>query len=144
MIRRPPRSTRTDTLFPYTTLFRSYQDKGNKEKSGCSSIHIYDPRSGELIQQRITTGGLEKISRYVVAMGGVVDRLSERLLPFNVAGDFVAMVPAHATGLVLGLRDSSYGGASLTLRDAISPQRVAKNGIAQSIMNYSLFNLQIA
>src|SRR3546814_7284279 len=26
MIRRPPRSTRTDTLFPYTTLFRSYDD----------------------------------------------------------------------------------------------------------------------
>src|SRR3546814_5296664 len=27
MIRRPPRSTRTDTLFPYTTLFRSaYKD----------------------------------------------------------------------------------------------------------------------
>src|SRR3546814_3170966 len=25
MIRRPPRSTRTDTLFPYTTLFRSIQ-----------------------------------------------------------------------------------------------------------------------
>src|SRR3546814_4432947 len=25
MIRRPPRSTRTDTLFPYTTLFRSEQ-----------------------------------------------------------------------------------------------------------------------
>src|SRR3546814_18527621 len=24
MIRRPPRSTRTDTLFPYTTLFRSW------------------------------------------------------------------------------------------------------------------------
>src|SRR3546814_3569575 len=27
MIRRPPRSTRTDTLFPYTTLFRSRQQK---------------------------------------------------------------------------------------------------------------------
>src|SRR3546814_2582923 len=27
MIRRPPRSTRTDTLFPYTTLFRS-EDEG--------------------------------------------------------------------------------------------------------------------
>src|SRR3546814_11626344 len=26
MIRRPPRSTRTDTLFPYTTLFRSMTD----------------------------------------------------------------------------------------------------------------------
>src|SRR3546814_19199909 len=27
MIRRPPRSTRTDTLFPYTTLFRSPRPK---------------------------------------------------------------------------------------------------------------------
>src|SRR3546814_12152785 len=27
MIRRPPRSTRTDTLFPYTTLFRSRRRK---------------------------------------------------------------------------------------------------------------------
>src|SRR3546814_8689464 len=30
MIRRPPRSTRTDTLFPYTTLFRS-PDPGERE-----------------------------------------------------------------------------------------------------------------
>src|SRR3546814_2959267 len=29
MIRRPPRSTRTDTLFPYTTLFRSTKVKGD-------------------------------------------------------------------------------------------------------------------
>src|SRR3546814_20766232 len=28
MIRRPPRSTRTDTLFPYTTLFRSHHLSG--------------------------------------------------------------------------------------------------------------------
>src|SRR3546814_9237455 len=28
MIRRPPGSTRTDTLFPYTTLFRSQPDDG--------------------------------------------------------------------------------------------------------------------
>src|SRR3546814_13604948 len=30
MIRRPPRSTRTDTLFPYTTLFRSTITRWNK------------------------------------------------------------------------------------------------------------------
>src|SRR3546814_8209979 len=29
MIRRPPRSTRTDTLFPYTTLFRSIEFAGH-------------------------------------------------------------------------------------------------------------------
>src|SRR3546814_13964949 len=28
MLRRPPRSTRTDTLFPYTTLFRSWEGRG--------------------------------------------------------------------------------------------------------------------
>src|SRR3546814_1014917 len=28
MLRRPPRSTRTDTLFPYTTLFRSHRRRG--------------------------------------------------------------------------------------------------------------------
>src|SRR3546814_11873358 len=34
MIRRPPRSTRTDTLFPYTTLFRSLavQSLGNRRR----------------------------------------------------------------------------------------------------------------
>src|SRR3546814_16143778 len=37
MIRRPPRSTRTDTLFPYTTLFRS----GNK-KVGQGRMEIVD------------------------------------------------------------------------------------------------------
>src|SRR3546814_7167191 len=33
MIRRPPRSTRTDTLFPYTTLFRSTKDRISLERS---------------------------------------------------------------------------------------------------------------
>src|SRR3546814_9523253 len=34
MIRRPPRSTRTDTLFPYTTLFRS----GKLRPEACSAL----------------------------------------------------------------------------------------------------------
>src|SRR3546814_5482958 len=39
MIRRPPRSTRTDTLFPYTTLFRSHSD-------GCGCwLHLQAPES---------------------------------------------------------------------------------------------------
>src|SRR3546814_18669115 len=32
MIRRPPRSTRTDTLFPYTTLFRSIRTRPLSEE----------------------------------------------------------------------------------------------------------------
>src|SRR3546814_14250885 len=34
MMRRPPRSTRTDTLFPYTTLFRSYYGAADPERRG--------------------------------------------------------------------------------------------------------------
>src|SRR3546814_12630952 len=34
MIRRPPRSTRTDTLFPYTTLFRSRQISTPDSRAG--------------------------------------------------------------------------------------------------------------
>src|SRR3546814_1274242 len=33
MIRRPPRSTRTDTLFPYTTLFRSVAEPAEIDKA---------------------------------------------------------------------------------------------------------------
>src|SRR3546814_17609504 len=33
MVRRPPRSTRTDTRFPYTTLFRSQRDLGDLKRS---------------------------------------------------------------------------------------------------------------
>src|SRR3546814_11376024 len=38
MIRRPPRSTRTDTLFPYTTLFRS--PAGGLRAWATSSIEV--------------------------------------------------------------------------------------------------------
>src|SRR3546814_15701964 len=34
MIRRPPRSTRTDTLFPYTTLFRSPEGERHEDEAG--------------------------------------------------------------------------------------------------------------
>src|SRR3546814_8637009 len=44
MIRRPPRSTRTDTLFPYTTLFRSTLDPRDR----LSKLeHVLYPRAHE-------------------------------------------------------------------------------------------------
>src|SRR3546814_5224551 len=43
MLRRPPRSTRTDTLFPYTTLFRSIY---NPKISFCWGDGIYIAKKG--------------------------------------------------------------------------------------------------
>src|SRR3546814_10964800 len=41
MIRRPPRSTRTDTLFPYTTLFRSTQRNAQlRSRSGVAACYV--------------------------------------------------------------------------------------------------------
>src|SRR3546814_839163 len=49
MIRRPPRSTRTDTLFPYTTLFRSpvrkYGAAREHLSEPCSDAHSHASRS---------------------------------------------------------------------------------------------------
>src|SRR3546814_12212747 len=39
MIRRPPRSTRTYTLFPYTTLFRSGRDDGSDSRGLAQQIN---------------------------------------------------------------------------------------------------------
>src|SRR3546814_4502419 len=39
MIRRPPRSTRTDTLFPYTTLFRSDCRVLDRPAFGAAQLH---------------------------------------------------------------------------------------------------------
>src|SRR3546814_19690059 len=53
MIRRPPRSTRTDTLFPYTTLFRSIA--GGRADT---AIFLLDDRLGrQLLARRIAPQG---------------------------------------------------------------------------------------
>src|SRR3546814_12562507 len=43
MIRRPPRSTRTDTLFPYTTLFRSYAKYSDVNRIRPEQIYLPNP-----------------------------------------------------------------------------------------------------
>src|SRR3546814_16516158 len=46
MHRRPPRSTRTDTLFPYTTLFRSIEQQleaVDEERAGRAAVDVVQP-----------------------------------------------------------------------------------------------------
>src|SRR3546814_6374342 len=60
MIRRPPRSTRTDTLFPYTTLFRSRVERnlpGDVKRGECQGLQRNgrssrsEPRQGDRCQR---------------------------------------------------------------------------------------------
>src|SRR3546814_5721787 len=52
MIRRPPRSTRTDTLFPYTTLFRSH----DTADGGCGQVKRHAPRIPLFLSEAIRLG----------------------------------------------------------------------------------------
>src|SRR3546814_13969862 len=65
MIRRPPRSTATDTLFPYTTLFRSTR------KSAASAGHAVRPSDGHT--------GFRPVSGCIVPGGA---RLAGKLFRF--------------------------------------------------------------
>src|SRR3546814_11255090 len=60
MIRRPPRSTRTDTRFPYTSLFRSSAIYGSDAVAGVVNIIMKSNYEGDLITLRggtTTRGG---------------------------------------------------------------------------------------
>src|SRR3546814_17512724 len=60
MIRRPPRSTRTDTLFPYTTLFRSPFDEGAVLHRGIVDRHrLVEP----VLRQHETADMLRQMAR---------------------------------------------------------------------------------
>src|SRR3546814_20804201 len=61
MIRRPPRSTRTDTLFPYTTLFRScLEDPGDRVRVVGRKLRI---EGLEIGQQALRAGEVGKVGR---------------------------------------------------------------------------------
>src|SRR3546814_2895479 len=55
MIRRPPRSTRTDTLFPYTTLFRSCAlailNTGTRIDNAKTILEAYEDFEVRILQQ---------------------------------------------------------------------------------------------
>src|SRR3546814_14225080 len=60
MIRRPPRSTRTDTLFPYTTLFRSLEVDVDVRR--LLALARDEPLEQELVLDRIARGDPEQIA----------------------------------------------------------------------------------
>src|SRR3546814_11287456 len=60
MIRRPPRSTRTDTLFPYTTLFRSQATSSKYRLIVCAQILEHIPYPSDVL--RVVREAMDKES----------------------------------------------------------------------------------
>src|SRR3546814_6838805 len=58
MIRRPPRSTRTDTLFPYTTLFRSLPAEAGTANATAVDIALRNGYDDGLTDVEVTPAGV--------------------------------------------------------------------------------------
>src|SRR3546814_8786739 len=91
MIRRPPRSTRTDTLFPYTTLFRSGVAALPGAKDANYALFIYNKDAygstgRKLLQFTAALGGVSVKSGEHAGYAGLVDLKTGDLLWLNADG----------------------------------------------------------
>src|SRR3546814_18104766 len=94
MIRRPPRSTRTDTLFPYTTLFRSENAAAGGRDRGLVQALLAQSFRGSGVQAQPEQEIVEAQAAPAVPVGPV-DQLPHA----------VPAVADHAGGGALGGRD---------------------------------------
>src|SRR3546814_10039632 len=106
MFRRPPRSTRTDTLFPYTTLFRSI--------GGQDLTHRGETAPGEVRNrpEKIEAHAF-RMRRQAIVLGAVGERIARHL---DAPGD-VAAAPATS-----GTREVHQPDKSAGIEFAIPPE----------------------
>src|SRR3546814_14489644 len=92
MIRLPPRSTRTDTLFPYTTLFRS----------GLEHFRQLQHQRGAVAAERVERAGVDQcFERATVQLrrfdaAAEVEQVFERAVAAALVGDRLAGAAASA------------------------------------------------
>src|SRR3546814_8707320 len=102
MIRRPPRSTRTDTLFPYTTLFRSLRDKRFSSRQSCVEVleHVPPCVHRHRRQQQLRERGKRALQGFDF-LGQQAERPQlGQVLALKCELHRVAPTPALASGMV--------------------------------------------
>src|SRR3546814_13804264 len=78
MIRRPPRSTRTDTLFPYTTLFRSEKIGRNPSFCGLQNLFAVEQFSRAALHGRAGAANAVGKIKILDGMGQITLRIGEK------------------------------------------------------------------
>src|SRR3546814_12463610 len=89
MIRRPPRSTRTDTLFPYTTLFRSTLDSLKNHQMLAYGDDILSPYGhlSSILELGTTTPLIERPYLKINSLEGLVNAVKEGLGIAQISGE---------------------------------------------------------
>src|SRR3546814_7327873 len=124
MIRRPPRSTRTDTLFPYTTLFRSVVDlaaqrldlverAGDEALAAEARIHAHAEDKVAVAYDRVDrVGRRRRVKRYPRLLAEALDELERPMQMracFGMHGDDVGA--GIGVGFGLGIEGGEIGRA---------------------------------
>src|SRR3546814_14492127 len=102
MIRRQPRSTRTDTLFPYTTLFRS--EGGAEEERGSGQHAAVEAGAAEALAVFAAVAEAHAAPYDRRADAGLVDALAD-------LGLLVAVEAERRDGLALDVLHLKHGRA---------------------------------
>src|SRR3546814_5716028 len=95
MIRRPPRSTRTDTLFPYTTLFRSADFHGIAQSYAVTGVRLLLDQGDTLRHLSLRQGG----ERLAVEKHAAVSRPADAGKQFQQGRFSGSVGSAHPKGL---------------------------------------------
>src|SRR3546814_13386429 len=105
MIRRPPRSTRTDTLFPYTTLFRSYYNSASRGWIlEVSPLVGADDRTSEIISQFLSEGIPDKTSIQILQWMSprIAERMVQWFIPRQMAKGVYERIAQHRADYLEG------------------------------------------
>src|SRR3546814_8003778 len=123
MIRRPPRSTRTDTLFPYTTLFRSI----------CRAVH----RAEDLARRlgRAEQGRAAHLFRARAVRGGTAGVALAR----RMAGGL-----ARGAGDGFGRRMARHGARGAAIEDPARRRALARRSAEHKAETQPLMSLSAA
>src|SRR3546814_17187945 len=130
MIRRPPRSTRTDTLFPYTTLFRSpraqrvvHEEAGTRD----AADEEYQPRHHDRREN-----GVEE--REAAVAQEVRRRLAHYVVDVHPASVMCAMHAADHRSFID--RKSVVKGKSVSVRVDLGGSRIIKKKTLKTMTRY--------
>src|SRR3546814_14763421 len=123
MLRRPPRSTRTDTPFPYTTLFRSH---GREHFEGPARVFDSEEAAFDAVQSRTIQAGDVVVIRFEGPAGGPGMRemlaVTAALIGHGLGNDVALITDGRFSGATHGFMvgpirpEARHGGPDARLR----------------------------